>query len=77
VVTIRVKDATKAITGHPGARCTSYLQAGDQMEAADLPQAARTPHWYYLCGVDVDSGGAAVAVLGDSITSGFGCCRTC
>ena len=28
-VTIRVKDATKAITGHPGARCTSYLRRGD------------------------------------------------
>jgi lysophospholipase L1-like esterase len=71
-VTIRIKDPTKTITGHPGARCTSYLQAGDRMEAPDLPQAARTPHWYYLCGVDVESGGAAVAILGDSITDGRG-----
>ena len=31
-----------------------------------------TPHWYYLCGVDVDADGAAVAVLGDSITDGRG-----
>jgi lysophospholipase L1-like esterase len=71
-VTIRIKDLTKAITGHPGARCTSYLQAGDRTEAADLPQATRTPHWYYLCGVDVDAEGAAVVVLGDSITDGRG-----
>ncbi len=33
------------------------------------------PHWYYLCGVDVDAPAAeaaAVAVLGDSITDGRG-----
>jgi lysophospholipase L1-like esterase len=74
-VTIRVKDPTRAITGHPGARCTSYLRAGDAVAEPDLPRAARTPHWYYLCGVDVDApdgGAAAVAVLGDSITDGRG-----
>jgi lysophospholipase L1-like esterase len=72
-VTIRVKDPTKAVTGHPGARCTSYLQAGDAATAPDLPGASRTPHWYYLCGVDVEAKeAAAVAVLGDSITDGRG-----
>ncbi len=72
-VTIRVKDPTRAITGHPGARCTSYLQGGDKVTEPDLPQAARTPHWYYLCGVDVEAAdAAAVAVLGDSITDGRG-----
>ena len=74
-VTVRVKDSTDAITGDPGARCTSYLQAGDAVAEPDLPRAARTPHWYYLCGVDVDapdSQAAAVAVLGDSITDGRG-----
>ena len=72
-VTIRVKDPTKAITGHPGARCTSYLQGGDLVMEPDLLQAARTPHWYYLCGVDVEAAdAAAVAVLGDSITDGRG-----
>lgn len=75
VVTIRVKDPTRGITGHPGARCTSYLQAGDAVTAADMPDAARTPHWYYLCGIDVearDAEAASVAVLGDSITDGRG-----
>jgi lysophospholipase L1-like esterase len=74
-VTVRVKDPTNAVTGHPGARCTSYLQAGDAVTEPDLPRAARTPHWYYLTGVDVDAddpGAAAVAVLGDSITDGRG-----
>lgn len=72
-VTIRVKDPTRAITGHPGARCTSYLMAGDGITALELPTATRTPHWYYLCGVDVAlSNAAAVAILGDSITDGRG-----
>lgn len=74
-VTLRIKDRTDAVTGHPGARCTSYLQAGDAVAEPDLPRAARTPHWYYLCGVDVeapDASAAAVAVLGDSITDGRG-----
>ena len=57
-VTIRVKDPTKAITGHPGARCTSYLQRGDMVTEPDLPQAVHTPHWYYLCGVDVEAADA-------------------
>ncbi len=77
VVTIRMQDPTKVITGHPGARCTSYLQAGDLVASVDLPGAARTPHWYYLCGVDVEAPetgaeAASVAVLGDSITDGRG-----
>jgi len=72
-VTIRVKDPTEAITGHPGARCTSYLQRGDKVTEPDLPKAVRSPHWYYLCGVDVEAAVAtAVAVLGDSITDGRG-----
>jgi lysophospholipase L1-like esterase len=72
-VTLRVQDPTHAVTGHPGARCTSYLQPGGAVAEADLPRAARTPHWYYVCGVDVDApdaAAAAVAVLGDSITDG-------
>jgi lysophospholipase L1-like esterase len=73
VVTIRVKDPTRAITGHPGARCTSYLDRSDKVAEPNLPQAARTQHWYYLCGVDIeDQAASAVAVLGDSITDGRG-----
>jgi lysophospholipase L1-like esterase len=72
-VTIHVKDPTHTVTGHPGSRTTSYLQAGDAVSAAELPTAAQTPHWYYLSGVDVlTTEAAAVATLGDSITDGRG-----
>jgi lysophospholipase L1-like esterase len=72
VVTIHVIDPTRAITGHPGARCTSYLLAGDHVSDANLPGAATTEHWYYLSGVDVVAKKSArvVAILGDSITDG-------
>ena len=74
VVTLRVKDPTRAVTGHPGARCTSWLTRGDALIEPVLPNAVRTQHWYYLCGVDVEAApdAAAVAVLGDSITDGRG-----
>ncbi len=71
-VTIHFHEAPNDVTTHPGARATSYLQAGDRVSAADLPEAARIDHWYFLNGVDVlakSSAGAAV-ILGDSITDG-------
>jgi len=73
-VTVHLQGAPNEITTHPGARATSYLQAGDSVSAPDLPTAARTNHWYFLSGVDVlaKSSGAAVVTLGDSITDGRG-----
>lgn len=73
-VTIRLQGAPNDVTTHPGARATSYLQAGGSVSAAELPTAARTSHWYFLSGVDVlaSSSGAAVVALGDSITDGRG-----
>lgn len=67
--------ATSAdVTGHPGSRATSYLQAGNWAAAVELPAAVRTEHWYVLSGADVvaDDGSAAVVVLGNSITDGRG-----
>ncbi|NUT94038.1 MAG: SGNH/GDSL hydrolase family protein [Saccharothrix sp.] len=67
--------ASELITSHPGSRTTSYLVAGDHVEAEDLPGAATTDHWYLLSGVEVWSagrGGSAVVVLGDSLTDGRG-----
>lgn len=71
-VTVHFHDAPNDFTTHPGARATSYLQAGESVSAADLPTAARTDHWYFLNGVDVlaKSSAAAVVTLGDSITDG-------
>jgi lysophospholipase L1-like esterase len=73
-VTVRFGKAPDAVTGHPGARCTSYLVAGDAVTSAEVPSAVRVAHWYVLSGVDVvgDEPSAAVVVLGDSITDGRG-----
>ncbi len=60
-------------TGHPGSRATTYFAHGDQTAAADLPGAQTAPRWLVLAGIEVFAPGArAVAVLGDSITDGFG-----
>jgi lysophospholipase L1-like esterase len=73
-VSVHLTGAPADVTGHPGSRTTSYLQAGDEVSAAELPTAARVDHWYFLDGIDVwaDRSVAAVAVLGDSITDGRG-----
>ncbi|MBT8224896.1 MAG: SGNH/GDSL hydrolase family protein [Dactylosporangium sp.] len=65
---------SRGVTSHPGSRTTSYLLAGNQVEAEDLPAATCTEHWYFLSGVEVCSGNTtmAVAILGDSLTDGRG-----
>jgi lysophospholipase L1-like esterase len=62
------------ITGHPGSRTTSSIQAGNVVSASSMPSAATTAHWYTITGVDVlaDTSSKAVATLGDSITDGRG-----
>ncbi len=61
-------------TGHPGSRATSYLAHGDLVAAADLPDAKKVDHWYFLAGIDVMASrtAASVVALGDSITDGHG-----
>ena len=61
-------------TSHPGSRATSYVARGDVAGAVDLTDALRVDHWYNLSGVDVLGAGdrAAIAVIGDSITDGYG-----
>ena len=60
-------------TGHPGSRATTYFVHGDQTAAKDLPGAQTAPRWLVLAGIEVDAPEArAIAVLGDSITDGFG-----
>ena len=73
-ITVSLKGVPVEVTGHPGSRTTSYLQAGEAASAPDLPAAARVDHWYYVNGIDVTADGAAgaVAILGDSITDGRG-----
>jgi lysophospholipase L1-like esterase len=73
-VTIHFDGTSGHVTGHPGSRSTSYLQAGDAVLAVDLSTAARTQHWYILNGIDVEAepSSAAIVALGDSITDGRG-----
>lgn len=61
------------ITGHPGSRTTSYLQAGDGVASASLSAPATADHWYVLSGLDVMATDShALVILGDSITDGRG-----
>ncbi|HVU16792.1 MAG TPA: SGNH/GDSL hydrolase family protein [Candidatus Didemnitutus sp.] len=73
-VSLSVRSAPAALTGHPGSRTTSYIQAGDLAGAADLPKAHAVDHWYLLAEVDVPAAppASAVIVIGDSITDGRG-----
>ena len=62
------------LTSHPGSRATSYLQAGDALDAVELPAAKAFARWYFIDGIEVLSRAAgAIAILGDSITDGYGC----
>jgi len=67
------KAPTINITGHRGARATTYQVTGDQVSAEVLTDYKTTTSWYYLadCSV-VCPEGKAVVVFGDSITDGYG-----
>ncbi len=73
-VSMHLVSVPAALTGHPGSRTTSFLQAGDVTSAPDLRAPATADHWYVLSGLDVwaDPRAAAIVVLGDSITDGRG-----
>lgn len=73
-ITIHLDQPPAEQTGHPGSRATSYFVHGDQVAAADLPNAQKVDHWYFIAGVDVPaaSNASAIVVLGDSITDGHG-----
>ncbi|MEI5687583.1 SGNH/GDSL hydrolase family protein [Sphingomonas kyungheensis] len=61
-------------TGHPGARATNYVTAGDHVAAATLPDAQAIGGWWDLADVEVSGGktDAAIVAIGDSITDGRG-----
>ena len=73
-ITFHIDASPSSQTGHPGSRATSYIVHGDLVGAADVPQAKKVEHWYFISGVDVlaPSDAATIAVLGDSITDGHG-----
>jgi len=73
-ITLHVDGAPVEQTGHPGSRATSYVTHGDSVFAADIPEAKKIDHWYFISGIDVAAEPAArsIVVLGDSITDGHG-----
>jgi|GEM_PF-208142 len=73
-ITIYFGETPGNVTGHPGSRTTSYIQAGNAVAATNMPSAATTAHWYILTGIDVlaDSSSRTLVTLGDSITDGRG-----
>jgi len=65
--------AAPGLTSHPGSRTTSYLLAGNHVDATDLTGATPVEHWYVISGVEVcHPHGAAAVILGDSLTDGRG-----
>ena len=72
-ITIHYRDAGGRQTGHPGARTRSFLKTGDALADGRFDGATANPRWFHLAAVDVlNPEGAAVAILGDSITDGYG-----
>jgi lysophospholipase L1-like esterase len=73
-VSIYFGQTAAKVTGHPGSRTTSYIQAGNAATATDMDSAVKTDHWYILSGVDLwlDDSYACVVTFGDSITDGRG-----
>lgn len=72
-ITLHFGKTSPDITGHPGSRTTSYLQAGNAMSTYDMSGAIHTNHWYVINGIDVMATNAnAIAIMGDSITGGRG-----
>lgn len=68
--------ATEATTSHILAKQTNYVspETGDATAAAKFPVAKTISSWPFLTGVDIDasSRGAAIVVLGSSLTDGDG-----
>jgi lysophospholipase L1-like esterase len=73
-VSMHLTDPPAGQTSHPGSRIASWLLAGAHGDAADLPGAEAVEHWYQLAGIDVvaPEQAAAIVILGDSITDGYG-----
>ncbi len=68
-----------ALTSHPGSRATSYLVHGNHVADTDLADSSTSgakhfDHWFDIAAIDVEGPATtgAIAVLGDSITDGYG-----
>ena len=71
-ITIHYGSASStSVSGHPGSRTTSYLEAGN---TTDFSKATKTVHWYNILALEVEAPkkAGAIAILGNSITDGRG-----
>ena len=71
-ITIHYGSASStSVSGHPGSRTTSYLEAGN---TSDFSKATKTDHWYNILALEVEAPkkAGAIAILGNSITDGRG-----
>jgi lysophospholipase L1-like esterase len=73
-ITIYFGETSRDVTGHPGARCASYLLLGNAVASTNMEGAVGTEHWYNVEEVDVmaDDSSGTVVTFGDSITDGRG-----
>jgi len=73
-ITLHIDEPPAQQTGHPGSRTTSYFTHGNLVSAADLPDAKKVDHWYFIAGLEVMAPpqAAAIITMGDSITDGSG-----
>jgi lysophospholipase L1-like esterase len=74
-ISLQLAEVPATLTIHGGSRTTSYLQSGDALSAPELPAATRIVRWYFVNGLEVDTAApdaAAIVMLGDSITDGYG-----
>lgn len=66
--------AIEEMTGHRGARATTYQVSGNEVSAEIFSSPATTTSWYFLSDASLMSpaGSKAIVCFGDSITDGFG-----
>jgi len=74
-ITTAFGSVSSTLSGHAGARTTSYQIAGSSdASAASMTSAKTVDSWYYISGIDVmaDVAAKAAVAIGDSITDGRG-----
>jgi lysophospholipase L1-like esterase len=73
VVSVYLPESTDARATHALGLNTTYIASGNQVAAAELPDAATNRSYFWLTGVEVQAveDAATIIAFGDSITDGF------
>lgn len=66
--------AGNKITGHPGSRTTSWMEAGNKVTASSITETTSVEHWYFASAIEAwaPKSNSGLVILGDSITDGRG-----